>query len=209
MAMQLPHRVCYSVLCMSVAFLCCVLLTKSHNSPILSACLCLILYRLIAAQSSTLKLWRTTTWVLFSVFTSATISLTAQGAASFFDTTAKPSSIRAGLTILRVSLVILLVSTICFLGLLAMFQHKYPKIFTEISGRKIKNVFLTLCAEAALILVRNIFRVVQIFLPYTSSVWTSEVFFWVFDVLPLFICMALLNVLHPGKMLLETPYVAC
>jgi len=176
--------------------------------PILSACLCLILHRLMVAQSSIHRLWRTVTWCIFGLFASVDITLTAQGTATFYNITASPASIRSGLALLKASLVILLFANVSLFGILGFFQSRYPKIFNEAAGGKAKLVLVTLYVEATLLLVRNLFRVVQIFSSFESSVWTSEVFFWVFDAVPLLLCMLLLNVLHPGKLLAGTPYHA-
>lgn len=50
-----------------------------------------------------------------------------------------------------------------------------------------------------LLFIRDIFRTVQIFMPSDSMVWTQEVFFWVFDAVPMLAYTVLLNWLHPGQ----------
>jgi hypothetical protein len=130
------------------------------------------------------------------------ISLTAQGTAIFFNSDAAPSTVRSSLGILKASLVLLLFANLSFLGILTMFYRRCSttKVFNDGGYKKIKVLTIVLYATGLLILVRNIFRTVQIFSSPYSSVWETETFFWVFDAAPLLISSLLLNAFHPAKL---------
>jgi hypothetical protein len=134
----------------------------------------------------------------------AIISLTAQGTANFFNPSAPSDVVRSDLGILKASLILLLFSNISFLGILGLYHRRCStaKVFHESAKRKVKIGVFTLYASGLLILVRNIFRTVQIFSPSNSPAWSTEAFFWVFDASPLLICMLLLNALHPRNLVL-------
>jgi hypothetical protein len=61
--------------------------------------------------------------------------------------------------------------------------------------QKISHVYIFFL----LVMIRNIFRTVQIFMPSNSLVWTAEVYFWVFDALPMLAYTFLFNLFHPGR----------
>ncbi|OCK77227.1 hypothetical protein K432DRAFT_445492 [Lepidopterella palustris CBS 459.81] len=113
-------------------------------------------------------------------------------------------SIQSALALLKASLILLLISNISFLVILALFHRRCftAKVFHENANRNIKILAFTLYTLGTLILLRNIFRTVQIFSPPHSLAWRTEAFFWVFDAIPLLLCTLLLNTLYPGKLLL-------
>jgi hypothetical protein len=103
---------------------------------------------------------------------------------------------------LKTSLVLLLFANASFLAILAFFHRRCSMagIFDADSNRAVKMLTFALYAVSVLILVRDIFRVVQIFSSSHSSAWTTEALFWVFDASPLLISSLLLNAFHPGKL---------
>lgn len=63
--------------------------------------------------------------------------------------------------------------------------------------REVKVWIPVLYAVGVLLLVRNLFRTVQIFSAADKNVWTSEALFWVFDATPDVVCIFLLCLLPP------------
>jgi preprotein translocase subunit SecG len=129
------------------------------------------------------------------------ISLTAQGAASFFSQDSTPGAVKSGLALLKASL-ILQVIFVVFVVLIVLVSRKRAhaqgivQLDFEQSTYNFSGFFI-------LLLIRDIFRTVQIFMPSDSMVWTQEAFFWVFDVVPMLAYTILLNWLHPGQHLLN------
>jgi hypothetical protein len=199
-----PVRVYSSAECKQVSISVPSSLIYVSSRPILIACLYLCHLRLIATQPYPSRLWTDTAWGIIVLLMCVIISLTAQGTANFFSPSTPPDAIRSSLDILKASLILLLFSNISFLGILGLYHRRCStaKVFHESTKRRVKIVVFTLYASGLLILVRNIFRTVQIFSPSYSLAWNTEAFFWAFDASPLLICMLLLNTLHPGKLVL-------
>ncbi len=51
----------------------------------------------------------------------------------------------------------------------------------------------------ALVIICNIYRTVQIFAGPGSRLWTSEVYFWVFEAVVMLLYTAIFHVMHPAK----------
>jgi len=170
--------------------------------PILLACLCLVLAHLITTQPQLSRPLPTIVWGISVLCLCAIISLTAQGTSTFFNPNTSPKTIRSSLAILKASLILLLFSNVSLLGILGLFHHRCSsaRVFHEKANRNFKILVFTLYAIFTLVLARNVFRTVQIFSPSHSPAWRTEAFFWVFDAVPLLVSMALLNALHPGKL---------
>jgi len=132
---------------------------------------------------------------------SADISLTAQGTANFYNPDASSSTVRANLAVVQASVVLLLSANVLLLGILGLFHHRCSKsgVFFEDANKRIKPLIFMLFGLGVLILLRNLFRTVQIFSSADDLIWRREVFFWVFDALPSLVCMLILNALHPTK----------
>jgi len=169
--------------------------------PILLASLYLVLLHLMVTQTLFSKHFHSVIWFMVALLISAIISLTAQATSNLFNPKASPATIRSDLAILKAGLVLLLFSNASFFGILGWFHRRCHTggVFHENANRKTKILTLTLYAASTLILVRNIFRVVQIFSSPHSHAWRTEAFFWVFDATPLVVCSLLLNAMHPGK----------
>jgi len=169
--------------------------------PVLLACLYLVLLHLVATQPDPPKCLRSFIWCILTMLVSTIISLTAQATATLFNPSASPGTIRSDLAILQASLVLLLSSNICLLVILAWFHRRCFKAKLFPWNRNIKVLIFTLYASATLILARNMFRTVQVFCTSHSPAWRIETLFWVFEAVPLLVCMLLLSVLHPGELI--------
>ncbi|KAK7897045.1 hypothetical protein LTR67_004933 [Exophiala xenobiotica] len=127
-------------------------------------------------------------WAI-TCFTSAIITCTAQGCASYFSAHQSQSAMSSGLALIKASLILQLFLNAVFVCLLAVYQYRSnlrlgPQQQAEHSQSRTMNittVILTLYVLIGLILIRNIFRTVQIFTSPRSGLWTNEVYFWVFE----------------------------
>ena len=61
------------------------------------------------------------------------------------------------------------------------------------------TVATTFYVLMALIVICNIWRTAQIFAKPTSSLWTSEAYFWVFEAILMLTYTAIFHVMHPAK----------
>ncbi len=110
---------------------------------------------------------------------------------------------KAGLAVLKASLILLLFFSLAFIGILLFYRRRFAEEGLESSENyKIKSVTLALYTSATLIVIRTIFRTVQVFSPSSSLIWKSEAFFWVFDAVPMLVCTVVFNVWHPGRLLM-------
>jgi RTA1 like protein len=171
---------------------------------IISAALFPIQFHLLhTTQPNLLTLGPSTYWFFWCTFMSACVSLSAQGASSFFNPDSSPKSAKGARACLEASLIILLVLAVCFLGILVEFQRRCARVdvFDAGKNRNARMVIYALYASGLFLLARDIFRTVQIFSASNSLVWTSEPLFWVFDAAPLLLCLLVLNVSKPLKLL--------
>ena len=131
------------------------------------------------------------------------ITLTAQGTSSFFSTNASEGTATSGLALIKASLIIQLFLNASFIIALSVFYRrcKFSGIFQQRDGRSLQIVLVTLCVCITLVVIRNLFRSAQIFLPSGSTAWTTQAFFWVFEAVPMLAYMAILNIMHPGRYL--------
>jgi len=140
-------------------------------------------------------------WFTLSLYMSAIISTTGNGAATLFNATASLSTVHSGLASLKASIVIQLFLNVAFIAALAVFHCCYAASDAA-QIKQIRIVTATLYVSAGLILARNIFRTVQTFSHAGSPAWRNETFFWVFDAVPLTVVTLLLNATRPVKRLL-------
>lgn len=94
-----------------------------------------------------------------------------------------------------------------FLTLAISFHRRmqnYQKQDTFIGSDKQnwKPLLCTLYVVLGLITVRIIFRLVQYSAGILSSIPTHEVFFYCFDAVPMTLALCLLNIIHPGRILI-------
>ncbi|OJT04688.1 hypothetical protein TRAPUB_4482 [Trametes pubescens] len=58
-----------------------------------------------------------------------------------------------------------------------------------------------LCIEAVLLYIRGVYRVVELADGWDGRVIQTQSLFFIFDAIPVFTTMALMNVFHPGRLL--------
>ncbi|OXV09370.1 hypothetical protein Egran_02867 [Elaphomyces granulatus] len=163
--------------------------------------LCLI--QLLPTQPTILSFRPVYLFVAITCFFSLIITITPQGAASFFNQDAPDKNIRSGLALLKSSMLIQLFLNIVFIAIVAFFHHRCSSkgIFQQSGERSTKILTITFYIFVAWIIVCNLFGTIQIFVPSDSPAWTTEAYWWVFDATPMLVCTALLHILPPAKYL--------
>lgn len=127
-------------------------------------------------------------------FNSAVITCTAQGAATYFSPDQTDGAIKSGLALIKASLILQLfmnAAFLCILWITRTQQQTRERIITTF-------VFLALMG---LIIVRNLFRTIQIFASPLSQLWLKEVYFWIFEACIMLAFTTLFHVMHPAKIL--------
>lgn len=123
-------------------------------------------------------------------------ALTANGAAIASDPSNSPSRLRSGRDQFRASI---LMQLFCFIGFICLeitFHRRCLKAKNVITPR-LRTVFFLLYASSTLILVRNIYRVIEVFQGVDGYVSSHEAFFYVFDGALMIINTVMFNVMHP------------
>lgn len=127
-------------------------------------------------------------------------ALTANGAAILSDPTNSPSRLRSGRYEFRASI---LLQLFCFIGFIILeitFHRRCIKARNIITPR-LRTVFVLLYASSGLILVRNIYRVVEVFEGGDGYLNSHEAFFYVFDGALMLINTVMFNIMHPMMIL--------
>jgi hypothetical protein len=127
-------------------------------------------------------------------FISAVITCTAQGASSYYNThvTEGSGTMRSGLALIKASLILQLFQNVVFVGILV------PSLFRRQQQQQQLILYFCFCFLIALILERNIFRMVQIFRLPRSRLWTEEVYFWVFEASVMVAYTSILHIIRPA-----------
>lgn len=125
--------------------------------------------------------------------------LTGNGAARSANTSNPPSEIEAGADMVRASIILQLACFVGFIALEVVFHTRCIK--AKVLSPKLKNIIMLLYASSALILVRNIYRVVEVWEGCESYLATHEAFFYVFDGAVMLVNTVMWNVWHPMEFL--------
>jgi len=156
--------------------------------------------------SSELLPWlnQTISYIVVWCFTSAVISCTAQGCSTYFNPDAKRSSIKPALALVKASLFLQLVpnaAMLCILVAVFIVRRNNVNNTDTAAGhrRQLQMLVLSLFGLTTLMILRNVFRTVQIFASSLSGIWTEEAYFWVFEGCVMVCFTALFHVLHPAK----------
>ncbi|MCJ1345112.1 hypothetical protein MMC31_003317 [Peltigera leucophlebia] len=123
-------------------------------------------------------------------------ALTANGAAIASDPTNSASELRSGRNQFRASILMQLFCFICFIFLEITFHRRCLKAKNIVTPR-LRSVFFLLYASSGLILVRNIYRVIEVFQGYDGYIGSHEAFFYVFDGVLMIINTVMFNIMHP------------
>jgi hypothetical protein len=90
---------------------------------------------------------------------------------------------------------------IVFTGLLIRFQIQYKRENPHPSSLLPLRMVYVLYTVLGLITVRIIFRLVEYSQGYNTGIPTHEVYTFIFESLPMFVAVLLLNFVHPGKVM--------
>lgn len=172
-------------------------------SVVLAVALYMILFALLNVEPQLSRFWSRAMFCIWSIYMCAIISITSQGASTFFKSNASHSTITSARAEIQASFILQLVLNICFFIILALFQRRFSKAgsFEGTDKTKVGNLSLTLYTLGALMLVHNIYRTIQIFSPASSAAWKTEALYWVFDAVPLLLFSLILNVVQPVRLL--------
>ncbi|KAL8825204.1 MAG: hypothetical protein Q9191_004556 [Dirinaria sp. TL-2023a] len=122
-------------------------------------------------------------------------ALTGNGASYSANTTNSPSQIKMGRDLIRASIILQLGAFVGFIGLEVVLHQRLLK--ARIMNARLKMIIVLLYASSALILVRNIYRVVSVWEGYDGYLETHEAFFYVFDATLMLVNSVMLNVKYP------------
>lgn len=150
------------------------------------------LFRLLAGRRHVVKVHPGLYYIVMNCFNSAIITCLAQGSATYFSSQSKQSSSSSGLALVQASLILQLALNVMFLGAL------YFSRVWESAAERI-TILLPFSTLIGLILVRNIFRTVQIFVSPLSPLWTQQAYFWVFEAAVTAALTLLLHIMHPAQ----------
>lgn len=113
----------------------------------------------------------------------------------------------SGLALIKASLILQLFLNVVFVCLLALYQPS-PKLRLGLERQaglshsrtaNITTIMLTFDVLIGLILIRNIFRTVQIFTSPRSELWTNEAYFWVFEPVVMLAYSVVWHLMCPAK----------
>ena len=127
--------------------------------------------------------------------------LTATGAARIADSK-DPHTVSTGLSLIKASIVLQLVLFLCFVAIQAVFHSRCVR--QNVLSPNIRSMLYLLYFSNGLIGIRNIYRVVDVFLGGTGSsayTETHEVFLYIFDALPMLVNSLMLNLIYPASLL--------
>ena len=140
-------------------------------------------------------------FIIISWFSTGIITCTAQGASQYFVPTAPGSSYATSLALLKSSFILQLSLNAGFFCVVTVLQYRKHQKQTDGNTTKICAILSTLMV---FIVICNIFRTVQIFVAPSSTLWTEEVYFWVFEATMMLVYTASFHIIHPARFLLAT-----
>ena len=123
----------------------------------------------------------------------------------------------SGLALIKASLILQLFLNVVFVCLLALYQPS-PKLRLGLERQaglshsrtaNITTIMLTFDVLIGLILIRNIFRTVQIFTSPRSELWTNEAYFWVFEPTVILAYSVIWHLMSPAKDLSSGATMCC
>ena len=127
--------------------------------------------------------------------------LTGNGASDLANLSSSPEQIAVGRGLIRASLLLQVVLFLGFTSVEVLFHVRC--IRAGVMTSKLQTVVTLLYTSSALILIRNIYRVIEQWNGYTGYLQSHEAFFYVFDASLMLVNSVVLNVWHPAKYLPE------
>ena len=125
--------------------------------------------------------------------------LTGNGAAKIANLSNSPEQINIGNGLIRASLLLQILLFALFISLEIIFHMRLVR--AGIMMKKLRAIVALLYGSSALILIRNIYRCVEVWQGYTSYLQRHEVFFYVLDAGLMLVNTIMLNMWHPAQYL--------
>lgn len=125
--------------------------------------------------------------------------LTGNGAAKVSNPSNPPGQIRIGSGLIRASLLLQIVLFTLFISMEVTFHMRLVK--AKIMNAKLRMIVTLLYTSSALILIRNIYRCIEVWQGYTGYLQKHEAFFYVFDGSLMLVNSVMLNIWHPTEYL--------
>lgn len=138
-------------------------------------------------------------WTTFIALDLIVEVLAANGASKVANSAHTPSLVKAGMALVKASLLLQIALFLAFVALIALFHRRC--VSTNVFSHKVKVIVYTLYVSSCLILLRNTFRTATFFYPSTAYANTAEWCFWVFEATPMVLNTYLMNVYPPAKYL--------
>lgn len=159
------------------------------------------LFRLLFLPPTVIRIPHPYAFAFMSGFTSAIITCSSQGAATYFSLQQSHGTNVSGRRLLQASLFLFFFINIVFLALLAVWQYRQTTRYRSelIGSARVRVLVRTLYLLQGLIVVRNVFRTVQMFAAPASAAWMREGYFWVFEVLALVLFNLVWHLRHPAR----------
>lgn len=128
--------------------------------------------------------------------------ITSLGASKVSSLDASESERRLGRDLIRASI---LLQVVCFLGFVALEVTFHRRCLrAKVLNQKLRMIITLVYISSALILIRNIYRVVETFQGYSGYLQHHEAFFYVFDGTLMLINSIMFNYYHPMRYLPRT-----
>ena len=128
--------------------------------------------------------------------------ITSLGASKISNLDNSESELKLGRDLIRASILLQVVSFLCFVALEITFHRRCLR--ARVLNKKLRTIITLLYVSSGLILIRNIYRVVETFQGYTGYTQTHEAFFYVFDGALMLINSVMFNIYHPTLFLPRT-----
>jgi len=122
--------------------------------------------------------------------------LTGNGASRIANKQATTTELKVGRDLIRASILLQMACFVGFITLEVILHRRLVNAF--LLTPKLRTVIILLYASSAMIMVRNIYRVVDVWEGYTGYLETHEAFFYVFDAAVMLVNSVMLNVWHPS-----------
>lgn len=122
-------------------------------------------------------------------------ALTGHGGAHSANPDATESQLKVGRNLIRASI---LLQMACFVGFIALEATLHRRLVkAKIFTRKLRMIIILLYASSAMIMVRNIYRVVYVWQGYEGYLAKHEALFYVFDATVMLANSVMFNIWHP------------
>jgi RTA1 like protein len=126
-------------------------------------------------------------------------AIASNGAALFANQSITPKRRQIGIDLVKASLIMQVILFVAFASVVAFFHIRARR--AGVVNHRLKVIIYTMYASCTLIVTRNLFRTVTIFLPYYSYTNSTEWLIWVWEMVPMVMNTVMLNIWPPAKYL--------